>query len=184
VSCIVERPALLSTVTLPALVTLRLDHPAVLSWSRLVQPRAQVMTSARSTSDDSTPPCPLQTQLRLSVSRGAQLQSGLIDDRRPVQWTWGALSAGSSGYRALQRTGNGQAMASARTQQSSTPARRALRRQASRSGLGGVSASKAGDPTLMVPRRQRSIVMYMQLQASAGSAAVARAPSARLARGS
>jgi hypothetical protein len=144
-----------------------------------------------------------QTQLRLtggiSLGKGVgkpltyekPLTHGFLQgqDRRPgrAHQAWAPLLRGQSGHNALQRTGNAQAMASARIRQSSVPARQALRRQAStlRSGLAAMSGSKADNPTLTIQRGQQcSIVTYMELRASAASAAPARAPSAHSARGS
>jgi hypothetical protein len=102
-----------------------------------------------------------------------------------AQRAWAPLPASQSDHNAPQQTGNGQAMASARIQQPSIPARQALRRQASRSGqAAAVSGLRADHPTLTLLRGQRSIVTYMELRASAPSAAPARACSAHSARGS
>jgi hypothetical protein len=65
---------------------------------------------------------PGQTQLRLGVSRGEQLQEQeLVDNGRPAQWALSALSAGQSGHGAPQRTHHAPHAASARRQPSLTP---------------------------------------------------------------
>ena len=126
----------------------------------------------------------VQGQLRLGIGGGALLQPELMDNGRPAQSAWVVLPAGQSGHNAPQRTHNARATASARRQPPSIPAQQAARRQASRPSPAGPSGSKADTTAITVPRRQRSIVTYMQLRGSAVSAAAARAPGAHLARGS
>ena len=128
---------------------------------------------------------PGHKQLRLGVSCGAQPQHGLVRNRQPAEWALTRLPADQSDRQAPTRTHHASHAASARKQSSLDPARQAApKRQASRSRPARASGSKADIPTLTVPRRERSIVTYMQLwPGSAASAAAACAPRAHLVRG-
>ena len=133
--------------------------------------------------DSSALDSPGHKQLRLGVSRGAQPQHGLVENVQPAEWALSRRPADQSGRHAPIRTHYASRTASARKHSSLNPARQAApKRQASRLRPARASGSKANISTLTVPRRERSIVTYMQLrQGSAASAAAACAPRAHLA---